>query len=120
MGLAKAWLYAEDEARRRALAAELGRLALEEVAFVPLGQYLIRTAFRANITHDGLTMAPIAPGIRGMSVQRGSRPVPLADVPVLLADVPGRGCCYCGCATSRLEVRRPWVSHGARASARGC
>ena len=29
---------------------ELGRLALEEVSFVPLGQFVIRTAFRRDIT----------------------------------------------------------------------
>ncbi len=48
--LAEAWLYAEDEARQRSLAAELGRLALEQVAFVPLGQFVIRTAYRSNLT----------------------------------------------------------------------
>ena len=48
--LAEAWLYAENEERRRALAGELGRLALEQVSFVPLGQFVIRTAFRRDIT----------------------------------------------------------------------
>jgi peptide/nickel transport system substrate-binding protein len=48
--LAEAWLYAEDEATQRRLAGELGRLALEEVSFVPLGQFVIRTAFRRDIT----------------------------------------------------------------------
>lgn len=48
--LAEAWLYAEGEERRRSLAQELGRLALTEVSFVPLGQFVIRTAFRRDIT----------------------------------------------------------------------
>lgn len=48
--LAEAWLYAEGEDRRRALAQELGTLALSEVSFVPLGQFVIRTAFRRDIT----------------------------------------------------------------------
>ncbi len=48
--LAEAWLNAPDEGRQRALASELGRLALDEAAFVPLGQFVIRTAFRRDIT----------------------------------------------------------------------
>lgn len=48
--LAEAWLYAPDPARQKALAAELGRLAMDEVSFVPLGQFVIRTAFRRDIT----------------------------------------------------------------------
>jgi peptide/nickel transport system substrate-binding protein len=48
--LAEAWLFAPDEARQKALASELGRHALEDAAFVPLGQFVIRTAFRRDIT----------------------------------------------------------------------
>jgi peptide/nickel transport system substrate-binding protein len=48
--LAEAWLYAPDAERQKALAGELGRLALDEAAFVPLGQFVIRTAFRRDIT----------------------------------------------------------------------
>jgi peptide/nickel transport system substrate-binding protein len=48
--LAEAWVNAPDEGRQRALASELGRLALDEAAFVPLGQFVIRTAFRRDIT----------------------------------------------------------------------
>lgn len=48
--LAEAWLFAEDQARRQALAQELGTLALADVSFVPLGQFVIRTAFRRDIT----------------------------------------------------------------------
>jgi peptide/nickel transport system substrate-binding protein len=48
--LAEAWLFEPDEARQRAIAAELGRLALSEVSFVPLGQFVIRTAYRSSLT----------------------------------------------------------------------
>jgi peptide/nickel transport system substrate-binding protein len=48
--LAEAWVNAPDEAGQRRAASELGRLALEEAAFVPLGQFVIRTAFRRDIT----------------------------------------------------------------------
>jgi peptide/nickel transport system substrate-binding protein len=48
--LAEAWLYATDPARQASLAGELGKHALEDVSFVPLGQFVIRTAFRRDIT----------------------------------------------------------------------
>ncbi len=48
--LAEAWLYERDPARQAAIAHELGRHALEEAAFLPLGQFKIRTAFRRDIT----------------------------------------------------------------------
>jgi peptide/nickel transport system substrate-binding protein len=48
--LAEEWLYAPDEAAQRRVAGALGRLAMEEVATVPLGQFTIRTAFRRDIT----------------------------------------------------------------------
>ena len=48
--LAEEWLYATDPDRQKALAAELGKHALEDVSFVPLGQFKIRTAFRRDIT----------------------------------------------------------------------
>jgi len=43
------WIDAPDEGARARLAGELGRLALEEVATVPLGQFTIRTAFRRDL-----------------------------------------------------------------------
>ena len=48
--LAEAWLFATDADRQKALATELGHLALEDVSFVPLGQFRIRTAFRRDIS----------------------------------------------------------------------
>lgn len=48
--LAEAWLYAPDEATQKEKAKELNRLAMEEVATIPLGQFLSRTAYRKSIT----------------------------------------------------------------------
>lgn len=48
--LTQEWLYATDEAGQKKAAAELGRVGLEEVATVPLGQFTLRTAFRSNLT----------------------------------------------------------------------
>jgi len=48
--LAEAWLFEENADRQKALAQELGRHALEDVSFLPLGQFVIRTAFRRDIT----------------------------------------------------------------------
>jgi peptide/nickel transport system substrate-binding protein len=48
--LAEEWLYAPDEATQKKAAATLGRLALEEVATIPLGQFVIRTAYRKSLT----------------------------------------------------------------------
>ncbi|MEO3471129.1 ABC transporter substrate-binding protein [Roseomonas sp. CAU 1739] len=48
--LAEAWLFATDPERQKALATELGHLALDDVSFLPLGQFVIRTAFRRDIT----------------------------------------------------------------------
>jgi peptide/nickel transport system substrate-binding protein len=44
------WIDAPDDATRARSAGELGRLALDEVATIPLGQFTIRTAFRRNLT----------------------------------------------------------------------
>ena len=44
------WLFAPDEAGQKKAATELARLALEEVATVPLGQFTIKTAYRKNLT----------------------------------------------------------------------
>ncbi|KAA2213698.1 ABC transporter substrate-binding protein [Teichococcus oryzae] len=48
--LTQEWIQASDEAAQKKAAAELGRLALEEVATVPLGRFTIRTAFRSDLT----------------------------------------------------------------------
>jgi peptide/nickel transport system substrate-binding protein len=48
--LVQAWLDAPDEAAQRRTAQTLGRLALEEVATIPLGQFTIRTAYRRDLS----------------------------------------------------------------------
>lgn len=48
--LTEEWLFAPDQAGQQKAARELGRLALEEVATVPLGQFTLRTAYRRTLT----------------------------------------------------------------------
>jgi peptide/nickel transport system substrate-binding protein len=48
--LADEWLFASDEAAQKKAAVALGRLALDQVATVPLGQFTIKTAYRKSLT----------------------------------------------------------------------
>ncbi|MBN8940164.1 MAG: ABC transporter substrate-binding protein [Rhizobiales bacterium] len=48
--LAEEWLFATDEAAQKKIAGDLGRLALDQVATVPLGQFTIKTAYRKSLT----------------------------------------------------------------------
>jgi peptide/nickel transport system substrate-binding protein len=50
------WVFAEDDATRKRLAAEIQEAAFESVPFVPLGQFAIPTAYR-NIT--GVVPSPV-------------------------------------------------------------
>ena len=43
------WFDAPDDASRRALCADIQRVALDEVAFVPVGAYMQTTALRRNL-----------------------------------------------------------------------
>ena len=43
------WFDAPDEAQRKALCGEMQRIAVDEVAFVPVGAYLQPTALRRNL-----------------------------------------------------------------------
>jgi peptide/nickel transport system substrate-binding protein len=45
--LRAAWFAATDEATRREIAAQIQQRAFEVVPFIPLGQYLARTAVRS-------------------------------------------------------------------------
>jgi peptide/nickel transport system substrate-binding protein len=47
--LTTAWLRANDQTTRKQLAAEIQRVALGEVAYVPWGEWLWPTAFRKNV-----------------------------------------------------------------------
>lgn len=50
VGLVQEWLDAPNEAEQRRVAQALGRLGLEQVATIPLGQFVIRTAFRRDLS----------------------------------------------------------------------
>lgn len=62
--LAEAWLFATDPERQKALATELGHHALEDASFLPLGQFVIRTAFRRDITGILQGSSPYPWGVR--------------------------------------------------------
>ena len=62
--LAEEWLYAPDEAGQKKAAAALGRLALEETATIPLGQFVLRTAYRRSLTGMLSGSAPYPWGLR--------------------------------------------------------
>jgi peptide/nickel transport system substrate-binding protein len=62
--LTQEWLYAPDEAGQKKAAMELGRLGMEEVATVPLGQFTLRTAFRKDITGILEGTAPYPWGVK--------------------------------------------------------
>jgi peptide/nickel transport system substrate-binding protein len=48
--LVQAWMDAPDAERQRSLANEINKLAQDDVATVPLGQFFIRTAYRRSVT----------------------------------------------------------------------
>jgi peptide/nickel transport system substrate-binding protein len=56
--LRAAWFAATDDATRREIAAQIQQRAFEVVPFIPLGQYLARTAVRSYLT--GMVEAAIA------------------------------------------------------------
>lgn len=62
--LVNAWLDAPDAERQLSLANELNRLAQDDVATVPLGQFTMRTAWRRNITGHQKGSMPYPWGVR--------------------------------------------------------
>ncbi|MCQ4162346.1 ABC transporter substrate-binding protein [Roseomonas sp. GC11] len=54
--LRDAWLDAPDVETQQKLCAEIQKVAMQEVPFVPTGQYLYKTAYRRSLAHvpDGL------------------------------------------------------------------
>ena len=64
--LAEEWLFAPDDASRAKAAGTLGRLALQEVATVPLGQFNITTAYRKSLTGMLQGSAPYPWGLKRM------------------------------------------------------
>jgi peptide/nickel transport system substrate-binding protein len=53
------WVRATDPARRKQLADEIQRIALDEVAYVPWGEYVLPTAFRKNVQGILKFIAPV-------------------------------------------------------------
>jgi peptide/nickel transport system substrate-binding protein len=47
--LINGWVSASDEARRKQLASDIQKVALDEVAYVPWGEWQMPTAFRRNV-----------------------------------------------------------------------
>ena len=62
--LAEAWVEADDAAMQMKLAHELGRLALEQVATIPVGQFYLQTAYRTSVKDMVKGIAPFPWGIR--------------------------------------------------------
>ena len=62
--LVDAWVEARDADTQKRLAHELGRLALDEVATVPLGQFYLQTAYRTSLRDMVKGTAPFPWGIR--------------------------------------------------------
>jgi peptide/nickel transport system substrate-binding protein len=57
--LAKDWLRATDQRGRKLLADEIQKVALNEVTYVPFGQWFQPTAFRKNVRDVIKFVAPI-------------------------------------------------------------
>ncbi len=64
--LAEEWLYAPDEAAQKTAAATRGRLALADTASIPLGVFMIRTAYRKTLTGVQKGSAPYPWGLKRM------------------------------------------------------
>ena len=62
--LVEAWLDAPDADRQLSIANELNRLAQDDVATVPLGQFTMRTAWRRSITGHQKGSMPYPWGVR--------------------------------------------------------
>jgi peptide/nickel transport system substrate-binding protein len=62
--LVEAWLDAPDADRQLSIANELNKLAQDDVATVPLGQFTMRTAWRRSITGHQKGSMPYPWGVR--------------------------------------------------------
>ena len=62
--LTQEWLAAREPAEQTRVAHALGRLALEEVSTVPVGQFTVRTAFRRDLTGMVPGSTPYPWGVR--------------------------------------------------------
>jgi peptide/nickel transport system substrate-binding protein len=62
--LRDAWFDAPDLATQKSLAADIQRMALDEVPFIPLGQNFAPTAFRANLSGFAKSPYPVFWGVK--------------------------------------------------------
>lgn len=62
--LIQSWLNAAEPERQRSLANEINKLAQDDVATIPLGQFFIRTAHRRSITGLAKGSMPYPWGVR--------------------------------------------------------
>jgi peptide/nickel transport system substrate-binding protein len=53
------WVRTADQSRRKQLADEIQKVALDEVAYVPWGEWLLPTAFRKNVQGILKFIAPL-------------------------------------------------------------
>jgi peptide/nickel transport system substrate-binding protein len=58
------WVRATEPARRKQLAEEIQRVALDEVAYVPWGEWMLPTAFRKNVQGILPFIAPLFWNVR--------------------------------------------------------
>ena len=62
--LINGWVSASDEARRKQLASDIQKVALDEVAYVPWGEWQMPTAFRRNVEGILKFTAPVFWNVR--------------------------------------------------------
>jgi peptide/nickel transport system substrate-binding protein len=62
--LVQAWMDAPDAERQKSIANEINKLAQDDVATIPLGQFFIRTAYRKSITGLAKGSMPYPWGVR--------------------------------------------------------
>jgi peptide/nickel transport system substrate-binding protein len=57
--LRERWIDTSDDAEQRRLAAQIQEIALTDVLYVPLGHYLLKSAWRSNVTGILRASAPV-------------------------------------------------------------
>jgi ABC-type transport system substrate-binding protein len=57
--LRERWIDNSDEAEQQRLAAEIQRIALTDALYVPLGHYVLKSAWRSNVTGVLRASAPV-------------------------------------------------------------
>ena len=57
--LRERWIDTDDEAEQKRLAAQIQEIALTDVLYVPLGHYMLKSAWRSNVTGILRASAPV-------------------------------------------------------------